>query len=175
MTVRTIRGVFDCEQDLVQAAEGARQAGWRVVDVYSPYPLHATAHLLGLRRCRIPTAAFVYAALGVAAAFGFQFWASARDWPLNVGGRPWNSWPAFVPVTFEMMVLCAGIGAAITLLMVCGLYPGKPAALPDRRVTNDSFVVEVQALAAGADPEPIRRRFLECRAIDVHESEGAGC
>jgi hypothetical protein len=171
MTRRTIQGVFEREDDLVRAAESARKLGWPIVDIYTPYPLHETAHLLGLRRSRLPRAAFAFGLLGTGLALWFQFWVSAWDWPLNVGGRPWNSLPAFVPVTFEMMVLCAGLGMVLTWLVVCRLFPGKAARVPSPRVTDDRFVLEVVAPEPGADPEVIRRLFRECRARELAERE----
>jgi hypothetical protein len=169
MTHHTIHAVFDTEDDLLHAATIARRGGWSIVDVYSPYPLHATAELLDLRRSRLPRAAFVFGALGVALAIWFQFWASAWDWPLNVGGRPWNSLPAFVPVTFEMMVLCAGLGVVLSWLIVCRLYPGKTARLPSRKVTDASFVLAVRG--PHDEAEAIRRLLFACQASDVQESE----
>jgi hypothetical protein len=171
MTMRTMQASFDRKEDLLRAADGVRHLGWRIVNVYSPYPLHETAELLGLARSRLPRIAFVYGALGVALAVGFQFWASSWDWPLNVGGRPWNSLPAFVPVTFETMVLCAGVGAFLTWMTACRLYAGKHAALPAPRVTNDLFVLEVHGARPEADPEMLRRLFLECQASAIAESE----
>jgi hypothetical protein len=168
VTTRVIQGVFQREDDLLRAAEIARKQGWRIVDVYSPYPLHHAGPLLGLPRSRLPRAAFVYGALGVALALAFQFWASAWDWPLNVGGRPWNSLPAFVPVTFEMMVLCAGVGVVLTWLVVCRLYPGKQAIVPAPNVTDDVFVLEVEG---DADPETMRRLLRDCQASGLQERE----
>jgi len=173
MTRRTVLGVFEHEEDLVRAAEGARGQGWRIVDVYSPYPMHATARLLGLRRSRLSIAAFVFGAIGVGAAFWFQFWTSAQDWPLNIGGRPWNSLPAFVPVAFEMMVLFAGLGMVLTLLLVCRLFPGKVACRPTPRVTDDRFVLELQASQSGSDLDAIRRFVSECHGSSLEESEAS--
>jgi hypothetical protein len=169
MNDHTIHAAFDREEDLLWAAEAAQREGWRIVDVYSPYPLHATAHLLGLARSRLPRAAFVFGALGVALAVWFQFWVSAWDWPLNVGGRPWNSLPAFVPVTFEMMVLSAGLGMVLLWLIVCRLYPGKPAQVPSHRVTDATFVLAVQGPEDRA--KTIRHLFLQCQASGIDESE----
>jgi Protein of unknown function (DUF3341) len=171
VTHHMIHAVFDREDDLLRAADTALRAGWRIVDIYSPYPLHATAHLLGLARSRLPRAAFVFGALGVALALWFQFWVSAWSWPLNVGGRPWNSLPAFVPVTFEMMVLCAGLGAVLLLLIVCRLYPGKAALVLSRKVTDSCFVLAVEG--PGSDAATMRRLLLECQASGVEESECA--
>jgi len=173
MTRRTVLGIFEHEEDLVRAAAGARGQGWRIVDVYSPYPMHAAARLLHLRRSRLSIAAFVFGATGVAAAFWFQFWTSAQDWPLNVGGRPWNSLPAFVPVAFETMVLFAGLGMVLTWLLVCRLFPGKAAYRPMPRVTDDRFVLELQATEPGADPELIRRIVSECHGSSLEESEAS--
>jgi hypothetical protein len=171
MTGRTIQGVFEHEEDLLRAAVSAKQAGWEIVDIYTPYAVHETFRVLGLARSRLPRAAFVFGLLGVGVALWFQFWVSARDWPLNVGGRPWNSWPAFVPVAFEMMVLCAGIGVVLTWLVVCRLYPGKTAALPSAKVTDDAFVLEVREPSSQADAEAVRRLFRECRASGWQERE----
>jgi Protein of unknown function (DUF3341) len=171
MTHRTIQGVFEREADLLRAAELVNQQGWRIVDIYTPYPVHEAARLLGLRRSRLPYVAFVFGALGVGLAFWFQFWVSARDWPINVGGRPWNSLPAFVPAAFEMMVLFAGLGVVLTWLLVSRLYPGRTAVLPSARVTDDCFVLEVQQPAPEADAESLRRMFRECHARGFDERE----
>jgi hypothetical protein len=184
MTRRTIQGVFEREDDLLRAAEAAKQAGWEIVDIYTPYPVHGAFHVLGLTRSRLPRAAFVFGLLGLGLALWFQFWVSAsgldgEPWnsllfnrlppasdlgPPNVGGRPWNSLPAFVPVAFEMMVLCAGLGVVLTWLLVCRLYPSKSAVLSSPKVTDDCFILEVRKPSLHADAELIRRLFRECHA-----------
>jgi hypothetical protein len=169
MTPRTIQGVFEREEDMLRAAESAAKAGWTIVDIYTPYPVHEAFHLLRLGRSRLPMAAFVCGLVGVLAALWFQFWVSARDWPLNVGGRPWNSWPAFVPVTFEMMVLCAGLGVVLAWLVVCGLYPGKEANVPAPKVTDNRFVLQVQEPMPYTDADVIHRVFRECNVCDLEE------
>jgi hypothetical protein len=171
MTHRTIQGVFEREADLLRAAELVNQQGWRIVDIYTPYPVHETARLMGLGRSRLPYAAFAFGALGVGLAFLFQFWVSAWDWPINVGGRPWNSLPAFVPVAFEMMVLFGGLGVVLAWLVACRLYPGKHAVLPSLKVTDDRFVLEIRQSGSEAEPEIIRRVLQECNASSLQEKE----
>ena len=117
---------------------------------------------IGMRSGRLQVA---FGALGVALAFWFQFWVSAIDWPINVGGRPWNSLPAFVPVAFEMMVLCGGLGLVLTWLVVCRLYPGKKPLQPSHRVTDDRFVIEISC----SDPEVIQLLFRDCNVCGVEE------
>jgi hypothetical protein len=136
---------------------------WTVSDVYAPYALHGIEKLLGLRRSRLPVACFLGGAAGLGFAFWLQFWTSTQSWPLNVGGRPWNSLPAFVPVAFESMVLLAGLGAVVALLFRCGLYPGRQALLPAEEVTDNRFAVILHAPVPIAEVQSVLREFqVEC-------------
>src|SRR3974377_281246 len=110
MKRKVIVASFAEPEDLVAAVQAVQQRGWEIADLYTPYALHGLEQVLGWRRSRLPVACFLGGATGLGLAFWFQFWASTRDWPLNVGGRPWNSLPAFVPVIFECMVLFGGLG-----------------------------------------------------------------
>ena len=80
----------------------------------------------------------------------FQFWTTAVSWPINVGGKPWNSLPAFVPVTFELMVLCAGVSTVVAFVWRSGLRPGRRSPLANLRVTDDRFAIVLRD-ADGAD------------------------
>jgi Protein of unknown function (DUF3341) len=189
MKGRTIQGVFEREEDLLRAAVSAKQAGWEIVDIYTPYAVHEAFRVLGLAPSRLPRAAFVFGLLGVGVALWFQSLVSGWDWgwpwnllqlnllpasdlrPLNVGGRPWNSWPAFVPVAFEMMVLCAGLGVVLSWLVVCRMFPGKSPALSAPRVTDDAFVLEVREPRMNSDSEVIQRLFRECHVSTVLSTE----
>src|SRR5262249_45621662 len=104
-------------------------------------------------------------------ALWFQFWSSATDWPLNVGGRPWNSLPAFVPVAFETMVLFAGFGVAIAWLVRCGLYPGKKAILPATGLTDDRFALVLRHPDPAVGYATIRDVFAICHALEVGERD----
>jgi hypothetical protein len=84
---------------------------------------------------------FLGGLFGLSLALGFQFWSTAWDWPLNLGGQPWNSLPAFVPVMFESMVLCGGLGMVLVWLMRSGFYPGKEPLLPVLGQTDDRFIL----------------------------------
>src|SRR5262245_48026075 len=121
MSRRLVLGVFDDEHHLLEATREARQSGLTVVDVYSPYPVHGLDEALGWVPSRLSAACLVAGVVGVLVAVWYQFWTSTVDWPLNVGGRPWNSWPAYVPVIFEMMVLLGGFGVAFAFLIVSRL------------------------------------------------------
>jgi hypothetical protein len=116
-------------------------------------------------------ACFVGGAVGVAVAFWFQFWASGWDWPLNVGGRPWNSLPAFVPVAFETMVLLAGFGLLFAWLVRCQLYPGKKDVPPLAGLTDDRFAVALRDPGPAAGAGAARQLLQDCHAVGLEERE----
>ena len=98
---------------LVQAAECARLEGYRQMDAYSPIPIEELSEALGLRRTRLPILVFLGGLLGGIAGYGLEYWTQAIAYPLNVGGRPYNSWPQYIPVTFETTVLGAALSAFV--------------------------------------------------------------
>jgi Ni/Fe-hydrogenase subunit HybB-like protein len=136
---------FVTEQDLLAAVAAVRHRGWPIVEAYTPYAVHGLDRALGLPRCRLAVACFLCGLFGVVLALAFQFWSTAWNWPLNVGGQPWNSLPAFVPVTFEMMVLCGGLGMVLVWLMRSGFYPGKVPLLPALGETDNRFILVLEA------------------------------
>ena len=109
-TVYGLMAEFDNPSALVAAAERARLAGYRQMDAYSPIPIEELSEALGLRRTKLPLLVLLGGIAGCIGGFALQYWASVIEYPLNVGGRPFNSWPQFIPVTFETTVL----GAALT-------------------------------------------------------------
>jgi len=132
---------FSNEHSLCEAAQQLRAHGFRIYDAYTPYPVHGLAELIGARRSRLPIVTLVAAVVGLAFALGFQFYAAVFDWPLNVGGKPANSTLAFVPITFEITVLCAGLATAAAFLMRSGLAPGAPVTHFAERTTEDVFAL----------------------------------
>lgn len=141
MSARLIQGVFDTEAQILAVTKAARDKRFGIVDVYTPYAVHGLEHAMGVRRSRLTWICFICGALGAGFALWFQYWTSAIDWPVNVGGKPFNSLPAFVPIAFEITVLFAGMGVVIALLARCGLLPGRRASIPHPRVTDDRFVL----------------------------------
>jgi hypothetical protein len=153
--------IFDREQDLVGAAAASRERGLAIADAYTPYPVHGLAAAMGLEASRLPWICFGLGVISGAGMLLFQYWASAINWPTNVGGRPWNSFPAFVPVTFEVVVLVAGVGTVVAFLAVAGLRPWRSADVPDPRVTDDRFALVLIAHDADerATIEALMSRF----------------
>lgn len=111
---------FENEHDLIGAIRAARQAGYRKMDAYSPLPIHGLGKELGFKT-RLPIIVFLGGLTGMIAGYGLQYWASVIEYPLNIGGRPFHSWPSFIPITFETTVLFAAFSAVIGMLALNGL------------------------------------------------------
>ena len=143
---------------LLNAIRAIREKGYRGLDAFTPYPVHGMDKALGLKISWMPrvtkTAFFVGAGLG----FTFEAWTMARAWLLNIGGKPYVSVPAYMPVTFESGILIAGISTFIAVLIACGLRPAPNFVNLDARLTNDRFglYVPVRPYEAGNVQEMLR-------------------
>lgn len=119
MTQPPIHGLmaeFADPETLVAAARRAYAEGYRRMDAYSPFPVDGLAEAIGFRRTLLPTIVLFGGIAGAVGGFFLQYWVHVIDYPLNIGGRPLNSWPSFVPVTFELTILLAALSAVLGLL-----------------------------------------------------------
>jgi hypothetical protein len=107
--------------EILSATRRARQAGYREMDAYTPYPVEGLSAELGMRRSRIPFVVLMAGMVGAGVGFFMQYYSMAVNYPWNVGGRPYNSWPVFVPIAFEIMVLVGSLGAFLGMLFLNGL------------------------------------------------------
>ena len=112
---------FDTTSDLVAAARRTHEAGYRKIDAYSPFPVEGLADEMGFHKNAVPLVVLVGGVLGAISGYLLQYWISAVTYPINVGGRPYNSWPAFIVVTFETTILFAGLAAVLGMLALNGL------------------------------------------------------
>jgi hypothetical protein len=131
-------GIFRDPNAILNAADNARQKGWKHLDAITPYPVHGMEHALGVRMSWVPWVTLITGLAGGIGGFALQAWSSAVEWPLNVGGKPFVSWPAFVPVMFECAILVAGISTFIAMWAACRLPKVKPRVY-DVRLTDDHF------------------------------------
>lgn len=153
---------FDDPEKLLQAAKATKDAGYRRLDAYSPMPIEDLAEVLGFRT-RLPLLVLIGGLTGALTVFLFQVWSSSIDYPINVGGRPLVSWPAFIPPTFEGMVFFAAFAATFGMILLNGLpklyHPIFNTPNFDR-ASSDRFFLSVEA----ADPKydaSATRSFLE--------------
>jgi hypothetical protein len=112
---------FANPEALLAATRRARAEGYRRIDAYSPFPIEGLAEAIGFHKTRLPLIVLIGGIIGCIGGFYLQYWVSVIDYPINVGGRPLNSWPSFIPVTFELTVLVAALSAVLGLLALNGL------------------------------------------------------
>jgi hypothetical protein len=139
---------FEDPNSVVAAARKTYEAGYRRINAYSPYPIEELSEAIGFHKDRVPVVVFCGGLLGALGGLGLQIWTSAIEYPLNVGGRPYISLPAFVPITYECMILVAALGAVIGMLMLNGLpQPYHPVFnLPSfKRASTDRFYLCIEA------------------------------
>lgn len=143
---------FDNPTDVIVAAKRAYAAGYRRMDAYSPYPMEELSDAIGFHKTRVPLVVLVGAILGGLSGYLLQYWISVISYPLNIGGRPYHSWPAFIIVTFEMTILFGGISAVVGMLALNGLpMPYHPVFNNPRfsAASRDRFFLCIEA----ADPQ----------------------
>jgi hypothetical protein len=142
---------FDNPRALVQATRTAYDAGYRRMDAYAPFPIEELPDALGFHRTRMPHLILIGGIVGALSGFALQYYCAVVSYPINVGGRPLNSWPSWIPVTFELTVLIASLTAVFGLLALCGLpMPYHPLFHVPRfsRATRDAFFLCIES----ADP-----------------------
>lgn len=112
---------FRSPETLLAAARRASGEGFKRMDAYTPFPVEGLAEAIGFHRTRVPLIVLIGGIVGCLGGFFLQYWIAVIDYPINVGGRPLNSWPAFIPVTFEMTILVAALSAFLGVLALNGL------------------------------------------------------
>jgi hypothetical protein len=148
MSKVVIHAIYDDEEPLLASAKSIRSNGIRIVDAFTPFPVHGLDSAIGVPRTRIAICAFIYGLTGASLATLMMWYMMISDWPTDVGGKPSFSYymnmPAFIPITFESTVLCAAHGMAITFFLRSWLVPGAKAKNPDPRTTDDKFMMVIE-------------------------------
>ena len=169
-TKRYVLGVYDDPDVLLDAIEQVRAAGTKIHDVFTPFPIHGIDDVLGIARTRLPIAAFMFGCAGLALALFLQTYMLWADWPMIIGGKPHYAFPAFVPVCFELTVLCTAFGMVISFFIVSGLRPKFKVQVMDRRSTDDKFVMAIEQTASVNLPQ-LTALLRQSGASEVNEKE----
>lgn len=158
-------GRFTEPEKLIAAVREIRARGFAVGEVYAPYALHELDEAMGLRRSRLGLVAFAGGLAGALGAIVLQVGTAVIDWPLDVGGKPDNSALAFLPITFELTILVAGLATAGAFFVRSRLFPGARPRVPFAGLTDDCFAV----VAEGGYEEVLRDLLLDCGAREVRD------
>ena len=165
---------FDNPEMLRDGAERAHAAGYRRMDAYSPFPVEGLAEVIGFKRTQLPLIVLIGGILGGIGGFYLQYWSSVIDYPLIVGGKPYNSWPAFIPVTFETTILGAALAAVLGMLGLNGLpMPYHPVFNVERfaLASRDRFFLCIEAADPKFDLDNTVEFLRSLNPSSIHEVE----
>lgn len=139
---------FDSAESLLKAAHAVQGAGYRKTDAFSPMPIHGLAEAIGFDEHIIPKVVLCFGIMGLIAGYGLEYWSSVIAYPLNIAGRPYHSWVAFIPPAYETTILFAALSTFGSLLYLCGFpQPYHPVFNAKRfeRATSDAFFLVIEA------------------------------
>jgi hypothetical protein len=152
--VSGVVGIWSDDHKILEAAKKMRVAGYKHFDAITPFPVHGMEEAVGIKRSFIPWVTFCAGLVGGCLGLFFQYWVAAVSWPLNVGGKPFFSAPAFIPITFELTILFAALSSVVTMLVVNGLPKLNPPIIhPD--LTSHKFGLWVPETEPGYSIEKV--------------------
>lgn len=141
---KTIVGVFENEDTLVDAIHKVKAKGIDIEEVYTPYPVFEVLDVVG-KKSRIRTVAYFYGLFAALSLLAFLYYTSVISWPINYGGKPVNSFPSFIIITLVLTIFSVTVLSLFTFSVGAKLFPGQNAKIVDERATDDKFVLVVQS------------------------------
>lgn len=166
---------FETPDDLLHAAEAAREAGYKKIEAYSPFPIHGMSEAIDFKDQRVPWIVFMGGFTGMVCGFALQYYTAVWDYPLNIGGRPLMSFPQMVPVTFECTILFASLGAFLGMLGMNLLpQPYHPIFNTPNfdRASQDRFFLAIESNDVQFDAKEIEKFFKKLKPANVSLVEG---
>jgi hypothetical protein len=165
---------FNTPDEIVAAAKAARAAGYRKVEGYSPFPIEELAHALENHHSKVPYLVLAGGITGATLGFSLCYWTSVIAYPMNIGGRPFNSWPAFIPVTYECTILLSCLSAVLGMLALNGLpEPHHPLFNVDRfsLASRDKYFLCIEAKDPKFEVDQTRAFLQGLRPSEVSDVE----
>ncbi len=165
---------FDSPRKLIRACELAREAGYRKLDAYTPYPIEEVWEAIGHHKSKLPLIVLGGGLTGAVGGFLFQYWASVIAYPMNIGGRPLNSWVAFIVPSFETTILFAAFAAVLGMFVLNGLpMPYHPAFNVERfaQASRDRYFLLIGSIDPRFDSEETRRFLEGLEPVEVSDVE----
>ncbi|MDB5343951.1 MAG: quinol:cytochrome c oxidoreductase rane protein [Schlesneria sp.] len=155
---------------LLKAAEELTARGYKQIDAYTPFPVEGLAEAIGVKKTGMSLVVLVGCICGGVIGFTMQWWVAVVAYPLNIGGRPLNSWPSFLPITFELTILGGALSAVLGMLALNGLpclYHPLFEIEAFRHVTSDAFFICIKATDPLFDAEQVRQLLADSNATEV--------
>lgn len=162
---------YTCEEKMLSSLIMLKKHHINVYDVFTPYPIHQVEELMDIKRSKLPVVCFVAGILGFSLALGFQTWVFNVSWPIVVGGKPFQSIPAFMPVTFEITVLLGGLITVAAFFIRTKMYPGKNVAPISLKITDDGYVIAIENVDAKYDHNEVKGILKNAGAVHIEERE----
>ena len=165
---------FDTADGVLNAAQRAYAEGYREMDAYTPFPVEGLAEAIGFHQTYVPLLCLIGGLMGCTGGFFLQWWPNVIGYPLNIGGKPYNSWPQFIPITFELTVLLAGLATVFGMLALNGFpMPYHPVfnAKNFELASRDKFFLCIEARDEKFDAQKTREFLLSLNAHEVSEIE----
>ena len=159
-------GIWTDDHELVKAAAKVRDAGYKKFDAITPFPVHGLEEAIGIQRSVLPWITFFAGLVGLASAVALEYWTSAVDWPLNVGGKPFFSGPAFVPIMFELTVLFAALCTVGGMFVITRLPKVDPPII-DPDLTSHKFAIFIPENEVGYDANRAEQLLKGLGALEV--------
>lgn len=167
-TVSGVAAFFKDEHALLVAAEKTYKAGYRRFDTLSPFPIHGMDDAMGLKRSFLPWVTFFAGLFGCSFGLWFQWYTGSYDWPINIGGKPFFSLPAFIPVMFELTILIGGLSTVGALFAVCRLPKVDPPII-DKDLTSHKFAIFIPENDVGYDVSRAEGHLKSLGATEVRQ------
>lgn len=165
-----LAGIFVTEEEILTAAAGCRDLGLKEFDAITPYPVHGMEEACGIKRSWIPYVTFVAGITGLTLGLLLTWWTSAINWPLNVGGKPFFSLPAFVPIMFELTILLAALGSVGALFYAAGIPKIDPPTIhPD--LTSHKFAIFIPNTDTNYNESRLMEALHKWGATEVMKAE----
>lgn len=166
-----IVGFWKDEESLKAAARKTRDAGFKKFDALSPFPIHGLDEACGLKRSWIPWVTFVFGITGTFLGWAFQYYVAAVDWPIIIGGKPYHSLPAFVPVMFELTILLGALSSVVACLVIACRLPKVDPPVIDPDLSCSKFAIFVPENDMGYEVNKVTEMFRSLGATEVRQAE----
>lgn len=163
MMSKDIVGIFDDEEKLLNALHKIKEKGISVREVYTPYPVFEVLEMVG-KRSRIRTLAYFYGLFAALGLLSFLYYTSVIDWPINYGGKPFNSFPSFIIITLVLTIFSVTVLSLLTFSVEAKLFPGQKAKVIENSATDNHFVLVVQ------NNNEVNTIFKEAGALEIKEN-----